>query len=55
MPGQKFIPKSASPKAKRQANHVYENALGRGLPIGQAIAESRGVYNKRAGKKKRAR
>jgi hypothetical protein len=55
MPGRKFLPKSASLTAKRQADHVYNNALSRGLSEGSAIAESRAVYNKRVGKRSKKR
>lgn len=50
MPADKFTKKATTPKLKRQWEHVYTSAKGRGQSPGSAVRQANAAV-KRSGKK----
>jgi hypothetical protein len=51
MPAERFTKKANTPKKKRQWDHVYESAKGRGASAGSAVRQANASV-KRGRKKK---
>lgn len=53
MPAERFTKKANTPKKKRQWDHVYQSAKGRGASPGSAIRQANAAVKR--GKRARAR